>query len=167
MGDHRVGMPARHNGLSVTKWLHPLCFAANLRVDYAPTGRASCKGDGSKIEKGEPRLLTRYFNCLDAVGAQCIFKPRNAASLLEDLRVAGAPVVPAEVDGVKELAADHRQSVIDALAGKEPQQEAAPAPLAEPTTSVKRRSVKQPRPPGKRSKSDAPRHEPVRPRSSP
>ena len=29
-GSIRVGMPARHNGVLITKWLHPECFAREL-----------------------------------------------------------------------------------------------------------------------------------------
>jgi hypothetical protein len=157
-GEHRVGMPARHNGLSVTKWLHPTCFASSLKVDLAPTNRASCRGDGTKIEKGEPRLLARYFNCLNEVGSQCIFKPHNAAVLLADLRRAGASVEPAEVTGLKELVGGDRQAVIDALTGVAAEPGRAPSAAKEkesatlePNTSQKRRAPPQ-GPPGKRSK---------------
>uniref|UniRef100_A0A7S4BRL1 PARP-type domain-containing protein n=1 Tax=Chrysotila carterae TaxID=13221 RepID=A0A7S4BRL1_CHRCT len=40
-GSQRVGMPARHAGLSVTRWLHPVCFVNNLLVDTAPSSRAN------------------------------------------------------------------------------------------------------------------------------
>ena len=84
-GEMRAGMPSRHNGLSVTKWLKPACLVKNLRVDYAPTGRAKCKGDGSPIAKGEPRVLFRILDCLGNVNSQCIFKPPNAAEYLAEL----------------------------------------------------------------------------------
>ena len=34
----RISFPGRHNGITVTKWLHPLCFAEKgVLCDYAPT----------------------------------------------------------------------------------------------------------------------------------
>ncbi len=64
MGETRVSFPGRHAGLSVTKWLHPACFAGHcLVVDYAPTGRAKCAGGGRAIGKGEARLVMRIKNC--------------------------------------------------------------------------------------------------------
>ena len=52
----RVGMVGRSSGISVRKWMKPNCFARNMRVDYAPTGRAKCNLDpeGPFIAKGEP-----------------------------------------------------------------------------------------------------------------
>ena len=52
----RVGMVGRSSGISVRKWMKPNCFARNMRVDYAPTGRAKCnlEPEGPFIAKGEP-----------------------------------------------------------------------------------------------------------------
>ena len=49
-------MVGRSSGISVRKWMKPNCFARNMRVDYAPTGRAKCNLDpeGPFIAKGEP-----------------------------------------------------------------------------------------------------------------
>ena len=54
-------MVGRSSGISVRKWMKPNCFARNMRVDYAPTGRAKCNLDpeGPFIAKGEPRCLLR------------------------------------------------------------------------------------------------------------
>ena len=63
-GELRVGMVGRSSGISVRKWMHPNCFACNMRVDYAPTGRAKCTLDpeGDFLAKGEPRFLLRLMN---------------------------------------------------------------------------------------------------------
>ncbi len=117
LGAQRVGMPARSSGLTVTKWVHPACFARCLCVDLAPTGRASCKGDGTSIEKGTPRVLMRlYTDCGDVKGgSQCIYKPHNATDLLS--RLEGVKVDPATVQGVADLeSAEHREYVLKALA---------------------------------------------------
>ena len=49
-------MVGRSSGISVRKWMKPNCFARNMRVDYAPTGRAKCnlEPEGPFIAKGEP-----------------------------------------------------------------------------------------------------------------
>ena len=63
-GEQRVGMVGRSSGISVRKWMHPNCFACNMRVDYAPTGRAKCtlEPEGDFIAKGEPRFLLRLMD---------------------------------------------------------------------------------------------------------
>ena len=52
------------NPNQVRKWMHPNCFACNMRVDYAPTGRAKCtlEPEGEFLAKGEPRFLLRLMN---------------------------------------------------------------------------------------------------------
>ena len=135
-GEMRAGMPSRHNGLSVTKWLKPACLVKNLRVDYAPTGRAKCKGDGSPIAKGEPRVLFRILDCLGNVNSQCIFKPPNAAEYLAELgRCEGVTLDIGAIDGMDELEPEHRAWTKSALAGGEavastPRREAPEKPKA-------------------------------------
>ena len=117
LGAQRVCMPARSSGLTVTKWVHPACFARCICVDLAPTGRASCKGDGTSIEKGTPRVLMRLYTDDGDVkgGSQCIYKPHNATDLLS--RLEGVSIDPATVQGVAELeSAEHRAYVLKALA---------------------------------------------------
>ena len=124
-GDIRVGMPAKHNGVSITKWLHPPCFARHgLRCDYAPTDRAHCSGDGSHIRKGEPRLVMFLDSC-DAVSGrpltchQKLYKPPNAASFIRELLA--LPNVDVRIDTIAGLDAlntpAHRTWVESALAG--------------------------------------------------
>ena len=84
--------------------MKPNCFARNMRVDYAPTGRAKCKGDGSPIAKGEPRVLFRLLDCVGNVNTQCIFKPPNAAAYLAELgRCEGVSLDIGAIDGMDEL----------------------------------------------------------------
>ena len=60
-GSMRVGIPGHAAGVTVYHWCHPTCFAKHcLRVDFAPTGRAKCKADGTDIPKGSIRLLIGY-----------------------------------------------------------------------------------------------------------
>jgi hypothetical protein len=115
----RIGMPAKHNGISITKWLHPRCFARHgLRCDYAPTDRAHCSGDGSPIRKGEPRLVMFLETC-DKVIHQMLYKPPNAASFLRALLA--LPGVDMRVDAIEGLGeldtVAHRSWVESALAG--------------------------------------------------
>ena len=114
----RVGMPARHNGVTITKWLHPSCFAAyGLRCDYAPTDRAHCSGDGSPINKGEPRLVMFLESC-SKVLHQKVYKPQNAAPFLRELfALPGVALGPGDVEGLDALEIDHRPWVESALAG--------------------------------------------------
>ena len=84
-GENREGRDACRHAVAaqrapVTKWLKPACLVKNPRVDYAPTGRAKCKGDGSPIAKGEPRVLFRILDCLGNVNSQCIFAHRTPPS---------------------------------------------------------------------------------------
>ena len=136
LGRWRVGMPYRHAGLTVTKWHHPSCFAAQvLLCDYAPTGRACCAGDGTPIAKGQPRLVVH-----GAEGAhrKC-YKPENAAAFLAELLEhagVGTPhtghYVPATplntVAGLNELLPAHRKWVLAALSGRA----VGPAPTQQP-----------------------------------
>ena len=124
----RVGMPARHNGISITKWLHPDCFARHgLRVDYAPTDRAHCSGDGSSIGKGEPRLVMFLETC-DMVVHQKLYKPLNAAEFLQVLfALPGVNVRPDTIAGFDALETPaHRAWVASALAGRA----LGPAPIS-------------------------------------
>eukprot|EP00310_Coccolithus_braarudii_P024654 CAMPEP_0183351088 /NCGR_PEP_ID=MMETSP0164_2-20130417/23356_1 /TAXON_ID=221442 /ORGANISM="Coccolithus pelagicus ssp braarudi, Strain PLY182g" /LENGTH=198 /DNA_ID=CAMNT_0025523189 /DNA_START=71 /DNA_END=667 /DNA_ORIENTATION=- len=116
----RVGMPDRHNSLTVFRWLHPNCFASNMRIDVAPTGRAKCAADGTLIKKGEPRLLMRLLNCEGATKSQKIYKPQNALPFLAELReVEGVGELQAgDMDGVAELEEAQRSWVTDLLAGE-------------------------------------------------
>ena len=99
----------------MTKWLKPACLVKNLRVDYAPTG-AKCKGDGSPIAKGEPRVLFRILDCLGNVNSQCIFKPPNAAEYLAELgRCEGVTLDIGAIDGMDELEPEHRAWTKSAL----------------------------------------------------
>lgn len=145
MDEERVGMPARHAGLcvasnstapaaahshpssvltpprssdrrSVLKWLHPACFAANLRVDTAPTNRAKCAGDSTPISLGEPRLLMQLVSrCDGKVTAQKIYKPQNALPFLKELREAGGVWHAEAIAGVTELPEEVRAWTVDAL----------------------------------------------------
>ena len=92
----------------------------NLRVDYAPTDRAKCKGDGNPIAKGEPRVLFRLLDCVGNVNTQCIFKPPNAAEYLAELgRCEGVSLDIGAIDGMDELEPEHRAWTKSALAGGE------------------------------------------------
>ena len=131
LGSTRVGMPARHNGLSVTKWVHPPCFARFcVRCDYAPTDRARCQGDGSPIRKGEPRLVLFLESPASGkVVHQKAYKPPNAAPFLRDLcALPGVDVRPDSIAGLDALdTPEHRAWVVAALAGLLPLG-GAPAP---------------------------------------
>mmetsp|Transcript_16576 Transcript_16576/g.32395 ORF Transcript_16576/g.32395 Transcript_16576/m.32395 type:complete len:172 (-) Transcript_16576:736-1251(-) len=119
-GSQRVGMPARHAGLSVTRWLHPVCFVNNLLVDTAPSSRAKCAGDGTPIAKGEPRLLMRLISCEGDARAQKIYKPQNAYSLIQELRkIEGVGSLKADsIAGMDTLSKEQQKWVRDALSGK-------------------------------------------------
>ena len=136
-GSKRVGLPARHNGITVTKWLHPVCFARHgLRCDYAPTDRAHCSGDGSLIGKGEPRIVMFLESpCGDRVVHQKTYKPQNAASFLGGIfALPNVTVRPDTIEGLESLeTAAHRTWVESAVRGLA----AGPAPTrtaAERTT---------------------------------
>jgi hypothetical protein len=82
----RVTMPGRHNGLSVNKYLHPKCFADRcVAVDYAPTNRAKCAGDGRPLAKGQMRLTMVMRNCQGNAQSTKLFHPPNAAAFLKEL----------------------------------------------------------------------------------
>lgn len=114
----RVGMPAKHNGVSITKWLHPPCFARHgLRCDYAPTDRAHCSGDGSAIRKGEPRLVMFLETC-DKVVHQKLYKPPNAAAFLRELfQLPSVGMSINAIEGLDAFEAPHRTWVEAALSG--------------------------------------------------
>lgn len=84
----RIGMPARHNGLSVVKWLHPQCFVGEcISFDHAPTGRARCAAacERSEIAQGELRLLMDLTSCEGKVTSRKIFHPACAGSLVREM----------------------------------------------------------------------------------
>ena len=125
-GENRVGMVGRSSGVSCMKarrprtrlpaakrlrtltltrfcrrirqWMHPQCFALNMRIEYAPTGRARCNADrdGALIGKGEPRLLMRMMKT--SCGGEVVAKARppsalaRALALPPPLRGTAAPV---------------------------------------------------------------------------
>ena len=125
-------MPARHNGLSVTKWVHPQCFARFcIRCDYAPTDRAHCQGDGSAIRKGEPRCVMFLESPFGKTVHQKTYRCPNAAPFLRDLlALPGVDLRPDSIAGLDELdTADHRAWVVAALAGLPLW--GAPAPIRE------------------------------------
>jgi len=78
--------------------MHPQCFALNMRIEYAPTGRARCNADrdGALIGKGEPRLLMRMMKT--SCGGEVVAKARppsalaRALALPPPLRGTAAPV---------------------------------------------------------------------------
>lgn len=119
-------------------------------VDYAPTGAAKCKADGSIIGKGEVRLRLRLVfqegTCDEMVGLakeQQIFKVLNVAPLLQKyLALEGVTVIPASVDGLEALASDeHRQWVIDALEGRDVSQRHVPV-FTPPAKNAKQKAPK-------------------------
>jgi hypothetical protein len=135
-GAQKVGMVGRSSGVSCMKWMKPDCFARNMRVEYAPTGRAKCNTDpdGPFIGKGEPRLLFRMMktNLQEGQMAKCqqIYNPVNAAKLVaEYLALDGVTLTVGDIDGLPELESDaHRKWVIDALEGRA----VGPAPVSTP-----------------------------------
>ena len=136
-GTHRVGMPARRSGISVTKWICPECFAnpdtASIHVDYAPTGRAKCTVDGGEIAKGATRVLFQLTGCDGSVTTKKIYRPANARQLLEELAaVDGIALVYENISGMDELSDESRTEVLAALNGEAPVAAAA----AEPASST-------------------------------
>ena len=110
-GTQRVGFPGRHNGatplhsrsehcdadttltgvcacpgLTVTRWVHPVCFANEcIMFDFAPTGRAKCSLSGREIAKGQLRLVMGITSCEGKMTSKKIFHPPAAASLTGEL----------------------------------------------------------------------------------
>lgn len=82
----RVSMPGRHNGISVNRYLHPACFAERcVGIDFAPTSRGKCSGDGRAIGKGEMRLTMTLRNCEGKAQTTKLWHPPNAAPFLSQL----------------------------------------------------------------------------------
>lgn len=102
----RVGIPGHAAGVTVYHWCHPVCFAKHcLRVDFAPTGRAKCKGDGSQIPKGAIRLLIGYKK------ESTVYRVENIARTIvpELLTLVGATNMA--LHGLGELSLDDRLRV--------------------------------------------------------
>ena len=140
LGSTRVGVSARHNGLSVTRWVHPPCFSRFcMRVDYAPTDRAHCQGDGSPIRKGEPRLVVFLESAVSGkTKHQRAYKPPNAAPFLRDLlELPGVDVRPDSIAGLDALdTPEHRAWVVAALSGLPLGGAPAPVRAAPPPPAV-------------------------------
>jgi len=159
-GDQRVGMVGRSSSISVRKWMHPNCFATNMRVDYAPTGRAKCtlEPEGDFIAKGEPRFLLRMMTeCSDTVKVQQIYRPANAADLVAKfLAVDGVSVTAASINGIDALESDdHRQWMLDVLAGGDVS--SRPVPICAAAAAAAAKPPPKPRAPKK--KAEAPEGE--------
>eukprot|EP00966_Prymnesium_polylepis_P110555 2557553-Prymnesium_polylepis.1 len=143
----RIGMPARHNGITVTKWVHPACFVRhNLRCDYAPTDRAHCSGDGSLIGKGEPRIVMfrkrgpGVETGSGSVVHQKVYKPPNAAPFLSDLlALPGVDMSLDDIEGLDTLETAHREWVVAALEDRA----VGPAPVH---AAIKHDALKKPQP---------------------
>ena len=137
-GELKVGMVGRSSGVSVVKWMKPQHFAANMRVEYAPTGRAKCtlnhEDSSPFIGKGEPRLLFRMMktSCEGIEVAKCqqIYNPANAAVgelVKKYLELDGVTTTIPTIGGLDELDSDeHRRWVIDALEGRDVSGRAVP-----------------------------------------
>ena len=156
-GSHRIGMVGRSSGISCRKWMHPSCFAQNMKVDYAPTGRAKCNADpdGPLINKGEPRFLLRMMkeSCSGDVVPKCqqIYRPTNASALVSKfLSLDGVAVTPESIDGLEELECDeHRKWVVDALRGMDVSSQ--PIPVA---SAVSNAPARKPRPKKKKGEEE-------------
>ena len=136
-GDMRVGMPSRHNGLSVVKWIKPACAVSNsIFFDYAPTGRAKCCTSGRTIEKGELRMTMDLFNCEGKYASRNIFFPPAASAIVLELLALEA-CNGHSVESLTESIADDeaRSWARDALSGRDVSALSVPvaAPAAKPT----------------------------------
>ena len=106
MGSKRVGIPGHAAGVSVYQWCHPACFVKHcLRVDYAPTNRAKCKGDGTQIPKGALRLLIGYKK------ESTIYKVENTFRTIVPELMALTGRSSLVIHGLDELSLDERQRV--------------------------------------------------------
>lgn len=162
-------MPARRNGLSVTKWLHPRCFAAHcISFDYAPTGRAKCSVSGVEIQKGNLRLTMDLTSCEGKVTSRKIFHPPSAAPLVQELLAC---------NGCKEMSVDDlcaslteaqvRSWALDALTGRDVSNRPVPAksnskpdakPKARPMSKASRETISE-KPTKKQKKAQPPEND--------
>jgi hypothetical protein len=137
----RVSMPGRHNGLTVTRWLHPSCFATNcIELDFAPTGRGHCTSDGREIAKGAARLVMRIRNCEGKTSSQLIWHPPNASGILGDLEAACDDFSIEDLCGTVDDPA-HREWFSDALKGSDVSRREVPTLVAKPTAGQKRKKT--------------------------
>ena len=156
-GSKRVGFPGRAVGgsLTVTKWLHPACFARNLVCDYAPTGRAKCAEDGTAIEKGTPRLLMRMISCRGDVNGQKIYKLASAAPFLAELLQLDGVSAAASITALcASLEPAHRAYAEKALSGADVSGLSVPT-CEEPESKPKAKAKAKAKPKPKRAKAAA------------
>jgi len=151
-GELKVGMVGRSSGVTVMKWMKPKYFAANMRVEYAPTGRAKCTSNHEEsapfIGKGEPRLLFRMMKTssdgTEMAGCQQIYNPANAAVgelVRKYLDLEGVTTTVKTLGGLDEMEDAHRQWVVDALEGRDVSSRPVPvgAPPAKPRAPKKKK----------------------------
>ena len=151
-GAQRVSMVGRGSGVSQYKHAHPSCFVSGTLVDYAPTGAARCKADGSSIARGEVRLRLRLVFqqgcCEEMVGQakeQQIYKVVNAAPLLRKyLELDGVTLILSSIAGISELHSEHRQWVIDALEGRDVSKRPVPVFVPPAKKATKSKPTKEP-----------------------
>lgn len=141
-GELKVGMVGRSSGVSVVKWMKPQCFCANMRVEYAPTGRAKCTTQHDEsapfIGKGEPRLLFRMMktSCEGTEVSKCqqIYNPANPAVgelVRKYLDLEGVTTTVQTIGGLDELDShEHRRWVIDSLEGRDMSSRSVPVRAA-------------------------------------
>ena len=114
----RVGMPARHAGLSVVKWTHPQCFAKLIRLDKAPTNKAKCTQLGTPIQKNELRVLMELLTACGDVKSRKIFSIAGAHHFVNRLRnEAQVQISIDKMRGFDDLDEQERERVVTVLNG--------------------------------------------------
>ena len=136
--------------MTVTAWLHPICFAENcIAVDWAPTGRAKCADTGKDISKGEARLVMRLYDCQGNPKSTKIFTPSSGeatsflSSLLDNTPGDSTASIEAFAQQLPDASQSDRTYIIDALSGRDVSSRRTPVSEAAAAAASKRKKKSQ------------------------